>query len=148
MHLSKTADHALRAVLYLAQHEEDGPMPADRIAEALGAPANYLSKTLHQLARAGVVQGYRGPKGGFLLAVPSDELPLADVIEAFDDHSKRDICLMGDRPCDESDPCGVHQTWTSIIRNARRPLEHNTVADLLAGRCVLPHAAVTEVVGD
>ena len=138
MHLSKTADHALRAVLYLAQHEDDGPLPAERIAEALGAPANYLSKTLHHLARAGVVQGFRGPRGGFTLAMPSEELSLARVIEAFDDHSKRDICLMGDRPCNEREPCDVHHAWTNIVRNARGPLETNSVADLLAGRCELP----------
>ena len=47
---------------------------------------------------------------------------------------------MGDRPCDERDPCGVHECWTAIVRNARRPLEQNTVADLLKGRCSFPPA--------
>jgi Rrf2 family iron-sulfur cluster assembly transcriptional regulator len=148
MHLSKTADHALRAVLYLAQHEDEGPMPAERIAEALGAPGNYLSKTLHQLARAGVVRGYRGPRGGFRLSVPAAELPLARVIEAFDDHSKREVCLMGDRPCDERDPCGVHQCWTDIVRNARAPLQRNSVADLLRGRCSVPSSHRTAEAAD
>lgn len=137
MHLSKTADHALRAVLYLAQHEDEGPLPAERIAEALGAPANYLSKTLHQLARASIVRGYRGPKGGFRLAVPAEELSLARVIEPFDDLSRRKVCLLGDRPCTDQDPCAVHVAWTSIVGNARRPLRETTVADLMAGRIAL-----------
>lgn len=128
--LSRTADHALRAVLYLAQHEDEGPVPAERIAEALGAPRNYLSKTLQALARAGVVRGFRGPAGGFRLRIPASELSLMRVIEPFDDQARRKVCLMGDRPCDDATPCAAHVSWTAIVDNARAPLRRTTVADL------------------
>lgn len=135
--LSRTADHALRAVLFLAQREGKGPVPTDRIAEALGAPANYLAKTLNGLAAAGVVEGLRGPAGGFRLLVPPAELTLARVIEAFDEPHARRVCLLGDRPCTDDDPCGAHQCWVAIREHARAPLRENTVQDLLEGRCDL-----------
>ena len=137
MQLSKTADHALRAILYLARHGSEGPVPAEAVARGLGAPRNYMSKTLHALARAGLVEGLRGPAGGFRLAVPAGELSLARVVEAFDDHSGRTVCLMGDRPCSQRDPCEVHGCWTALQRNARQPFRGTSVADLLEGRCSL-----------
>lgn len=129
--LSRTADHALRAVLYLASHEAEGPVPAGRIAEALGAPPNYMAKTLQALARAGVVQGLRGPAGGFRLRVPAGELSLMRVIESFDEPARRTACLMGDRTCDDASPCAAHVSWTSIVEHAREPLRRTTVAELL-----------------
>ena len=58
MILSQTAEHALRAVLYLAQREDELVRVGD-IAEALSIPRNYLSKILHLLAREGVLASTR-----------------------------------------------------------------------------------------
>lgn len=146
MHFSKTADHALRAVLFLAG--ADGPVPADRIADALGAPRNYLAKTLQGLSRAGIVEGRRGPTGGFVLRVPPHELSLDRVIGAFDERVRRESCLMGDHPCRDTEPCDAHRAWTALVDNARRPLRRTTVADLVEGRCSLldgPRTAVTSL---
>ena len=87
--VSRTSQHALRAVLYLARRWSEGPVPVDTIAAALGAPRNYLSKTLHQLAKQGLVHGTRGPHGGFVLAVPASELSVAQVVASFEDEGPR-----------------------------------------------------------
>ena len=129
--ISQTAEHALRAVLYLAR--QAGPTPAVEIAAALGAPSNYLSKTLHRLAKAGVVTGTRGPTGGFRLTVPPDELPLSRVIEAFDEPRGSGTCLLGGRRCNPHEPCAAHRHWTAIKDEARGALQRTMVADLLKG---------------
>ncbi len=129
--ISQTAEHALRAVLYLAR--QPGPTPAVEIAAALGAPSNYLSKTLHRLAKAGVVVGTRGPTGGFRLTVAPDELPLSRVIEAFDEPRGSGTCLLGGRRCNPAEPCAAHRHWTAIKEEARGALRRTTVADLLEG---------------
>jgi Rrf2 family transcriptional regulator, iron-sulfur cluster assembly transcription factor len=127
--LSQTAEYALRAVLYLAR--ADRPVAADQIAEALGAPRNYLSKTLHALAKAGIVKGLRGPNGGFRLAVPAQDLTLARVIDAFDGAEKTSMCLLGGVPCSGATPCDAHHRWSAIAQSARGPLATTTVAELL-----------------
>ncbi len=129
--ISQTAEHALRAVLYLAR--QAGPTPAVEIAAALGAPSNYLSKTLHRLAKAGVVIGTRGPTGGFRLTVAPDELPLSRVIDAFDEPRGSGTCLLGGRRCNPLEPCAAHRHWTAIKEEARGALKRTTVADLLEG---------------
>ena len=79
--LNQTTEHAIRALLYLAQRPAGEAVPAERIARALGAPANYLGKTLSALARHGLVSSTRGPAGGFRLRPAADEIALARVVE-------------------------------------------------------------------
>jgi Rrf2 family protein len=130
--LSQTAEYAMRAVLYLAQ-QGDARVSAVAISRALGAPANYMSKTLNLLAKAGVVDGARGPTGGFRLAIPASELTVARVADTFAAPRAHPVCLLGDRPCTASEPCAAHHRWTAVTQAASAPLANTTIADLLSG---------------
>lgn len=130
--LSQTSEHAIRALLFLARHPEGEPVPADRVARALGAPANYLGKTLNVLARQGLVASTRGPAGGFRLRRAAGQITLAEVVDAFGEARPAALCLMGDRPCDQARPCDAHHQWTAVTCAMRSPLQTTTIADLLA----------------
>jgi Rrf2 family transcriptional regulator, iron-sulfur cluster assembly transcription factor len=130
--LSQTSEHALRAVLYLARHSEAGSIPADTVARALGAPRNYLAKTLNVLARRGILASLRGPTGGFRLAADADAISLYAVVEPFEEPRLNPVCMLGDRPCDRTDPCGVHGRWTAVMEDVWAPLRTTTIAMLLA----------------
>lgn len=129
--LSATAEHAMRAVLLLARHGNATALSADTIADKLGAPRNYLAKTLNALAKAGVVHSARGAAGGFTLAVHPDALTLQRVIAPFDDHVRVCACLLRDHPCDPLNPCAVHVRWDAIVGHAGRQFAATTVAELL-----------------
>lgn len=129
--LSATAEHAVRAVLLLARHDSPTALSADAIAETLGAPRNYLAKTLNALAKAGVVHSARGATGGFTLAVPIRELTLARVIKPFEDHVRIRACLLRGQACDPSNPCAVHTRWNAIVGHAAARFDELTVAELL-----------------
>lgn len=129
--VTRTSEHAIRALLFLAQRPEGETVPAERIAQALGAPANYLSKTLSALARQGLVGSTRGPAGGFRLRVPAGQVTLAEVVETFDDVRPRRMCLLGDRPCDGLHPCRAHEAWSRVCAAMHAPLGATTLADLL-----------------
>jgi Rrf2 family protein len=81
--LSQTTEYALRAVLHIASQPDGTPVRANALASAIGVPQNYLSKTLHQLARAGILTSTRGPTGGFQLAVPATWAPIATALQTF-----------------------------------------------------------------
>jgi len=132
--LSSTADYALRAILLLARHHDDGrALRADEIAAETGAPRNYMAKTLNALAKAGLVTSERGPLGGFRLAVPSDSIALSRIIDCFDEPRPQRRCLLGAGPCDPARPCAAHLRWVAITEARRLPFTRTTVADLLAG---------------
>ena len=107
--LSRTAEYAVRAVIVLAREYGQRAVSADEIASTLGAPHNYLSKTLNALARRGILTSARGPGGGFSLAVAPDILTVADIVEVFADATVNDArCLLRDAPCDPAHPCATH----------------------------------------
>ncbi|MBI4501747.1 MAG: Rrf2 family transcriptional regulator [Gemmatimonadetes bacterium] len=130
MILSQTAEHALRAVLYLAQHEEELVRVGD-IAEALRIPRNYLSKILHLLAREGVLASTRGKAGGFRLAVPAARLPLISVLEHFDRFDERRQCLLGRPTCNDRTACAAHSKWKGTAEQVAGFFRDTTVSDLL-----------------
>jgi len=129
--LSQTAEYALRAVLHLAAQPDGAAVRVPELAEATGVPRNYLSKTLPQLVRAGVLRSTRGPAGGFRLAGSPADLTLQQVIAPFTWHD-RQRCLMHDRPCG-ADPCAVHARWAPVAQRLNAFFGTTTVADLAGG---------------
>ncbi len=130
--MSRTAEHAVRAILHLAVNGP-GPVKAADIARELGAPANYMSKTLHSLAGAGIVDSRRGPTGGFRLAADPEALTLAEIIEVVDDPAPKDACLVSSARCSERTPCHLHARWKTVSNQVWSPLRRTTIADLLGG---------------
>lgn len=132
MMLSRTGEYALRAVLHLAQHVEDGPTRVDDIAKSLSVPRNYLSKILHELGRAGVLASSRGPRGGFVLARRSDELTLEEIVGHFDPVNDRRRCVLGrEGGCSDDDPCAAHARWSELSRSVVSFFRETTIAELL-----------------
>ena len=128
--LSQTAEYALRAVLAIAA--EDGqPVGAAQLAERLGIPQNYLSKTLHQLARAGVLDSTRGKLGGFQLGRPADRIPLMEVVGTFDDVTGKRSCLLGRAVCSDHNACDAHERWKEVSEKMAAFFRETTVGDLV-----------------
>ena len=131
MILSQTAEYALRAVLHLAGHGAERPIAVGEMAEALDVPRNYLSKTLHQLSRAGILTSTYGPGGGFQLATSPDRLTLEAIVAPFEETGRRH-CLLGRARCADSNPCQAHELWKGISEQIRTFFATTTVATLLA----------------
>ncbi len=80
------------------------------------------------------MRSQRGPEGGYWLAVPAEELTLAQVIRAVEGPL---VGIRGQRP-EEIEYVGsaesLKQVWIALRANLRRVLEHVTVADVAAGK--------------
>jgi Rrf2 family protein len=131
MQLSSTAQHAIRAVLYVADHAADRPVRVDEIAAALHSPRNYLSKTLHTLTRAGILRSGRGPKGGFQLSQPPEQLTLDRIVAPFEPVGQR-RCLVGRPECGGAHPCLAHSRWSGVATAVEDFFARTTIADLIA----------------
>lgn len=129
--LSQSGEYALRAVLYIAGHEAAGPVRVIEIAEALSVPRNYLSKILHQLARAGVLGSTRGPRGGFELVGSPEEITLSRVVSPVDPSSDRIECLLGQPRCSDERPCAAHERWRAVSEVVWTFFNETTLSDLL-----------------
>ena len=79
MRLSKHTAYALRALAYLAIHEERLSTIRE-IAECCGISRSHLTRVVWQLARAGHVETVRGKNGGVRLARPPGTISLGAVV--------------------------------------------------------------------
>ena len=131
MRLSQTAEYALRAVLDIADRGGDAAVPVATIAEDLSVPRNYLSKILHQLAKAGVLVSSRGPGGGFRLRDDPSRITLAEVVDPVDPIAEDSRCLLGKGVCSSDSPCAVHERWCSISEQVRTFFFETSLADMV-----------------
>ena len=129
--LSQTAEYALRTVLFIAGHADEGPARAEEMAASLRIPRTYLSKTLHRLAQAGVLTSTRGRGGGFLLARRPEDIPLLAVVGLFDQIEPRRQCLLGRPVCSDQHACEAHVQWKDVSERVARFFSDTSVADLM-----------------
>jgi Rrf2 family protein len=130
--LSQTAEYALRAALWLAEHQ-DGPVRVGDLAAALKVPKNYLSKTMHQLARAGLLSSVRGKNGGFQLARKPGSIRLLDIVRPFEPMMDRRECVLGRPSCSDVNPCAAHDRWKAVMQTTKAFFSQTTLGDLMKG---------------
>lgn len=84
MRLSPKGRHAVTALLDLALHQEPGAVTLAEIAARQNISTSYLEQLFRDLRTAGVVNGTRGPGGGYRLARRAGDVTLGDVIRAVE----------------------------------------------------------------
>lgn len=150
--LSLTAEYALRAVVYLAEHPERA-WTAGEIADDTQMPRRYLSKVMRALGGAGLVTSQRGIRGGYLLARCPEGLSLLEVVRAVGYDPRAVSTRNGDKP---PDPCValVQRQMSLVTSEMNQTLEKTTVAAMLpscscAGSCQVtqPQAVGVEQCG-
>ncbi|MEE8526083.1 MAG: Rrf2 family transcriptional regulator [Thermoanaerobaculia bacterium] len=124
---SSTAEYALRSLSHLAERGGEDPAILGRdLAELTQIPANYLSKILLTLNRAGIVEATRGLGGGYRLRRPASEVYLAEVLELFDPPEGDSACFLGGgRVCSAENPCPAHDRWR-LVRQTYLDFTRNT----------------------
>ena len=82
--LSKRAKYGLRALVYLAQHQGEGPIQIGNIAEELNIPRKFLEAILLDLRNEGILQSRKGRDGGYYMERSPDTVPLGRIIRFID----------------------------------------------------------------
>lgn len=130
LNLPQTAVYALRAVHRIAAEPEGAPVRVADIASSLRVPRNYLSKTLHALAREGILHSTRGPGGGFQLIKSPEALTLAEVVQPFLPLEGR-ACILGRGTCNDRTPCAAHLPWKPVKAEIADFFGLTTIASLI-----------------
>ncbi len=127
---SQTVEYALRAVIYLAQREREGPIGNRVIAEATQVPTSYLSKILHDLAESDILTSRRGVGGGFRLQRSPDELSVLDVVNAVDPLQRITGCPLAlSAHCDQL--CPMHARLDESLALVESTLGKSTIREMM-----------------
>ena len=84
MKLSSKSLYGVQAIFDLAFHAVDGAAQVKDICERQSIPPRFLEQVFQDLRRAGIVTSKRGPRGGYHLAVPPEQIRLGDILRALD----------------------------------------------------------------
>lgn len=123
MRLTTKGRYAVTAMLDLALHATEGPVPLADISKRQGISLSYLEQLFSRLRREGLVDSARGPGGGYRLARAAAEIAVVDVINAIDENVNVTRCG-GEGDCQDGEPCLTHDLWCDLSKQ---------IHDFLAG---------------
>jgi Rrf2 family protein len=111
MQITRQADYALRAMLYLARLDPKERAATSDIARIQSIPASFLAKIISQLSIAGLIQTSRGARGGVAMARTPDKISLLEVVEAIDGPISLNECTGNVAACPFGDECPLRPLW-------------------------------------
>ena len=111
MQITRQADYALRAMVYLAQLEPTKRAATSQIAEEQRIPPSFLAKIISQLSIAGLIHTSRGARGGVTLAREPKAISLLEVVEAIDGPILLNECTEDSTNCPFGEDCEIRSLW-------------------------------------
>lgn len=135
--LSNTCKYAIRALIYLGKHSEDGTrIGIKKISADLMIPTPFLGKILQNLVKQKILVSTKGPNGGFGLGKKTEEISLYDIVKIVDGEDFFKNCLIGLNPCAthaiDNKPCPVHKRFGSIRQELCKFYQETSVSAIIA----------------
>lgn len=131
MKLSTRAQYGTRALLDLALHGKEGPVPLKNIAQRQQISLTYLEHLVTPLVATGIVRSKRGARGGISLARPPQEIKLIEVIQLLEGSTAPVECVNDPDFCPRSDLCITRDVWKELEQAINNVLEAITLQDLV-----------------
>jgi Rrf2 family protein len=111
MQITRQADYAIRAMLYLAREGKGKRVATGDVADAQRIPPSFLAKIVSQLSIAGLLHTSRGMRGGISLARDPSQITLLDVVEAIDGPIRLNECVTNEGVCPFEAECPIKPVW-------------------------------------
>ncbi len=131
MQITRQADYAVRAVLYLARLENTERAATSTVAQKQRIPPSFLAKIISQLSIAGLLHTSRGARGGVTLAREPKDITLLEVIEAIDGPIALNECVGEDGLCPFDDDCALRPVWSEAQNELVKRLKGTSFQQLL-----------------
>lgn len=130
MRLTMKGDYGLRAMVDLAAHYGQGPVPSADIAARQQVPEHFLDQVLITLRRAGLLKSLRGPQGGHMLARPPTLISMGEVVTALEGSIAPMECVPNPTWCQLSSGCGFRDIWVQVETYTQNLLANTTLEQL------------------
>ena len=134
MQITRQADYAVRAVLYLARLGQTERAATSQVAQEQHIPPSFLAKIISQLSIAGLLHTSRGARGGVTLAREPQEITLLEVIEAIDGPIMLNECVGESETCTFDEKCPLRSVWCEAQNDLVARLKGTNFAQLLEKR--------------
>ena len=129
MHLTKFSDYALRVLMMAAARGEDR-LTIEMTAETFGISQGHLKKVVMRLTKAGFLRGIKGRTGGYLLALPPEDINLGAVLRVTELDFGVFECFQDDRVCPIAGACRLPAVGRRAISAFLAAFDQMTLADV------------------
>lgn len=131
LRLTRRSEYGLMALAFLARRGSVFTSVRE-LGDQLSVPRRLLAEVLKDLARGGLVEGARGPGGGYRLVSDPRALPLGRVVEVLEGPIQVADCTDGGA-CEHEAVCGIQHGMRFVASRIKGVLDQSTLADLLDG---------------
>jgi Rrf2 family protein len=132
MQITRQADYAIRAVLFIAKLPANERAATSHIAKEQQIPPSFLAKIISQLSIAGLLHTSRGARGGVMLAKNPEEITLLEVVEAIDGPIALNECVNDIHACNFGETCPLRPVWCDTQEDLVRRLKSTTFSQFMA----------------
>ena len=132
MQISTKGRYALRAMIDLGLHMDQGPVLRKDIAERQEISSDYIGQLFVELRRAGFIESVKGPGGGYVLAQDADKIKAGGIIRAVEGPIALVHCVSPNPEdvCHRMADCAAHLLWKRLSKTVEEVLDSVTLKDL------------------
>jgi Rrf2 family protein len=138
MRLSRKADYALRALVTLVECRGHGPISRNELAKRNDVPRRFLEHILLSMKSQGWVASSPGRIGGYVLALPPEQITLGQVVRFFDGIVAPIGCVSISKfeACSQSSTCRFRRVLLDIRNLTAGYLDNTTLAQVAVNQPV------------
>jgi Rrf2 family protein len=134
--LSKKAKYALKALEYIAKHNDEGPLLIAEISEKQKIPRKFLEAILLELRKDGILQSRKGKNGGYLLHKKPKDINIGHIIRLIDGPIALVPCVSYKfyHPCPEcrdEKTCGLRYAMYQLREASNKILDRFSLAEIV-----------------
>lgn len=129
MRITSKGEYGVRAMLELAIHYGQGPIPISAIAQKQEISEHYLEHLFASLRNAGLITSFRGAQGGYELTRAPEEISIGDIIRVLEGPIAPMDCVEKDPVfCTRMGKCATRVLWKKLQTSMEQVLESTTLA--------------------
>lgn len=133
MKISTRGRYAIRVMLDLAEHNQEGYIPLMDIARRQEISEKYLEAIVSSFSKNGFVRALRGKGGGYMLARSPEEYTVGSILKLAEG-SLAPVACLEDMPnkCPRAAECKTLKMWEGLHKLIDNYFDGITLQDLLA----------------
>lgn len=133
MMISTKGRYALRVLVDLAEHRDEGYIPLRTVAQRQGMSQKYLEGIMTTLSKAGYVDGTHGRGGGYRLVREPEEYHIGPILRLTEGTLAPVQCVMDEAAsCEMAGECRTRALWQGLDQVIREYLDNATLRQLMA----------------
>lgn len=115
MKISTKGRYALRLMLDLAMHKQEGYISIKTVSGRQEISEKYLEQIIKMLSKSGLVESIRGAQGGYRLTKEPEDYTVGEILRVTEGSLAPVSCLDEEHHCENCDNCPTIEIWQNVL---------------------------------